>query len=112
VAQDGFIFKRIQNLFQDIDIYQNDIPLVDRAFVSPVSRYEYSFYHYVLNDILQTDYSKEYVIYFFPIHDGDLAFRGNSGSCHKTMPSPILRCVPILKSIFIWFVILISKNIF
>ena len=76
VAQDGFVFQRVQNVFQDIDVYQNDIPLVDRTFVSPISRYGYSTYHYVLNDSLQTDYGKEYVIYFFPIQDGDLAFEG------------------------------------
>ena len=76
VAQDGFVFQRVQNVFQDIDVYQNDIPLVDRTFVSPISGYGYSTYHYVLNDSLQTDYGKEYVIYFFPIQDGDLAFEG------------------------------------
>ena len=76
VAQDGFVFQRVQNVFQDIDVYQNDIPLVDRTFVSPISRYGYITYHYVLNDSLQTDYGKEYVIYFFPIQDGDLDFEG------------------------------------
>jgi hypothetical protein len=76
VAQDGFVFHRIQNVFQDIDIYQNDIPLVDRTFVSPISRNGYSTYHYVLNDSLTTDIGKEYIIYFFPIQDGDLAFEG------------------------------------
>ena len=76
VVQDGFVFQRVQNVFQDIDVYQNDIPLVDRTFVSPISRYGYSTYHYVLNDSLQTDHGKEYIIYFFPIQDGDLAFEG------------------------------------
>lgn len=76
VAQDGFVFQRIQNVFQDIDVYKNDIPLVDRTFVSPVSRNGYSVYHYVLKDSLQTDNGKEHIIYFFPIQDGDLAFEG------------------------------------
>lgn len=76
MAQDGFVFQRVQNVFQDIDVYKNYIPLVDRTFVSPISRYGYMIYHYVLNDSLQTDYGKEYVIYFFPIQDGDLAFEG------------------------------------
>ena len=76
VEQNGFIFQRIQNVFQDIDVYKNDIPLVDRTFVSPVSRNGYSIYHYVLKDSLQTDNGKEYIIYFFPIQDGDLAFEG------------------------------------
>jgi hypothetical protein len=76
VAQDDFVFHRIQNVFQDIDIYQNNIPLVDRTFVSPISRKGYSTYHYVLNDSLTTDIGKEYIIYFFPIQDGDLAFEG------------------------------------
>ena len=74
MVQDSFVFQRVQNVLKDIDVYQNDIPLVDRTFVSPISRYGYSTYHYVLNDSLQTDYCEEYVIYFFPIQDDDLAF--------------------------------------
>lgn len=76
MPQDGFVFQRVRNVFQAIDIYQNDIPLVDRTFVSPISRYGYTTYHYVLNDSIQTDQGKEYIIYFFPIQDSDLAFEG------------------------------------
>lgn len=76
IEQNGFVFDRIQNVFLDIDVYSDDIPLVNRTFVSPISKHGYSVYHYVLNDSLETTNGKEYLIHFFPIEDGDLAFEG------------------------------------
>ena len=65
IEQNGFVFDRIQNIFFDIDVYSDDIPLVNRTFVSPISKHGYSVYHYVLNDSLETTNGKEYLIYFF-----------------------------------------------
>ncbi len=73
----GFVFDRMSNTFQNIDVFKNDITLLRKSFVSPLSTDGFATYDYVLYDSIVKNDKKLYNIYFFPIRDGDLAFQGN-----------------------------------
>ena len=78
VGQQGFLFDRITNTFSDVNIYENDIVILNKNFVSPISERGFGSYEYVLHDsIVDTDNKKSYQIYFFPRQNGDLVFQGN-----------------------------------
>ena len=78
VGQQGFIFDRISNAFSAIDIYENDIIILNKNFISPISERGYGVYEYVLRDsIVDENNKKLYQIYFFPRQNGDLVFEGN-----------------------------------
>lgn len=81
----NFIFERLKNLFVNpIDIYKNDILLLRKSFVSPVSKYGFGSYDYVLYDSIQKNNRKFYRIFFFPRQDGDLAFEGHMKIADKS----------------------------
>ena len=85
VGQEGFLFDRITNTFADIDIYQNDISILNKNFISPISERGYGVYEYVLHDsIVDENNKKSYGIYFFPRQEGDLVFEGNFKVMDKT----------------------------
>jgi len=76
VQRNGFIFERVSNTFNNIDIYKNNIPVLRKSFVSPISTYGFETYDYVLHDSAVVNNKKSYRIYFFPRRNGDLAFEG------------------------------------
>lgn len=73
----GFAFDRIAKAFNNIEIYKNNITLLNKAFVSPVSSTGFETYDYLLYDSIKVNNKKRYNIYFFPRRNGDLAFTGN-----------------------------------
>ena len=73
----GFVFDRMSNTFQNIDIFKNNINLLQKSFVSPLSSNGFATYDYVLYDSIVQNNQKLYNIYFFPRREGDLAFQGN-----------------------------------
>ncbi|MDY0780793.1 DUF5686 and carboxypeptidase-like regulatory domain-containing protein [Tenacibaculum sp. IB213877] len=73
----GFIFDRMSNTFNNIDVFENNITLLNKAFVSPLSTDGFATYDYVLYDSVVENDKKLYNIYFFPIRNQDLAFKGN-----------------------------------
>ena len=75
--QEGFAFDRMSNTFNDIDIHQNNVMILKKSFVSPISTTGFETYDYVLHDSIIVDKKKFYSIYFFPRRNGDLAFEGN-----------------------------------
>ena len=77
VKQTGKILDRVATTFQDIDIYQNNIQILNKNFVSPLSAEGFGTYEYVLNDSTLINNKKYYTIYFFPREKGDVAFQGN-----------------------------------
>ena len=77
VQQDGFVFDRISNIFKEINIYENNIALLNRSFVSPLSTEGFGSYDYVLQDSIVSNSRTKYRIYFFPRKEGDLVFEGN-----------------------------------
>ena len=76
VNKDGFIFERLSNAFNEIDIHKNNIEVLKKSFVSPISTTGFETYDYVLHDSITTNNKKTYSIYFFPRRNGDLAFEG------------------------------------
>ena len=76
VEKDGFIFERFSNTLIPIDIYKNNIPLLKKSFVSPISTSGFETYNYVLSDSIVVNQKKQYQIYFSPRRNGDLAFEG------------------------------------
>ncbi|WKD85919.1 TonB-dependent receptor SusC [Polaribacter huanghezhanensis] len=76
VNKDGFVFERMSNTFNDIDIHKNNIEILKKSFVSPISTTGFETYDYVLHDSIIVNNKKTYAIYFFPRRDGDLAFEG------------------------------------
>uniref|UniRef100_UPI004048963A DUF5686 family protein n=1 Tax=Polaribacter sp. TaxID=1920175 RepID=UPI004048963A len=77
VNKDGFVFDRMANTFNDINIFENTFILLLKSFVSPIASSGFDTYDYVLQDSLLVDNKKFYSIYFFPRRNGDLAFVGN-----------------------------------
>ncbi|OYU84630.1 MAG: hypothetical protein CFE24_05550 [Flavobacterium sp. BFFFF2] len=77
VGQQGFIFDRISNTFTDINIYDDDIIILNKPFVSPISTRGYGVYDYVLKDSIVENNKKTYHIYFFPRNTGTIAFEGS-----------------------------------
>ncbi|AUC13978.1 hypothetical protein BTO06_01875 [Tenacibaculum sp. SZ-18] len=73
----GFVFDRMAMTFQNIDVFRNNITLLRKSFVSPLSTDGFATYDYVLYDSIVKNDKKLYNIYFFPIRDQDLAFKGN-----------------------------------
>ncbi len=75
--QQGFVFDRMANKFDEVDIYKNTFNLFNKPFVSPISKTGFDTYDYLLYDSIQKNNQKFYNIYFFPRRDEDLAFEGN-----------------------------------
>ena len=65
IQQDGFVFDRISNVFAEINIYDNNIELLNKTFVSPLSSDGFGSYDYVLQDSIVSDSKTRYRIYFF-----------------------------------------------
>jgi len=77
IQQDGYVFDRISNVFKEINVYDNNIELLNKTFVSPLSTEGFGSYEYVLQDSIVSDAKTKYRIYFFPRREGDLVFEGN-----------------------------------
>ncbi len=73
----SFVFDRMSNTFQNVDVFKNNITLLQKSFVSPLSSDGFATYDYVLYDSVVKNDTKLYNIYYFPIRDQDLAFKGN-----------------------------------
>ncbi len=76
IEQQGKILERVSSVFKEIDIYENDITILNKNFVSPISTEGFGTYEYVLSDSTIIDNKKYYSIYFFPRENGDFAFKG------------------------------------
>ena len=66
----------MSNSFNEIDIHKNNIEVLKKSFVSPISTTGFETYDYVLHDSITVNNKKTYSIYFFPRRNGDLAFEG------------------------------------
>lgn len=87
----GFVFDRMAMTFQNIDVFKNNITLLRKSFVSPLSTDGFATYDYVLYDSIVQNDKKLYNIYFFPIRDQDLAFKGNFWVADKAFTIKKLR---------------------
>jgi len=76
----GFDNKGIENninyLYQDVDIYQNNISLVSNQFLSPIAGTAPGFYRYYIMDTIQSGKDKVARMYFGARNKEDMLFQG------------------------------------
>jgi hypothetical protein len=61
---------------QDMNFYRNNIVLLGRSFISPLSTFGNSYYRFFLTDSIQKPDGKEYLIRFRSLNSKNLAFNG------------------------------------
>ena len=84
VVQTGFVMDRMSNLMKTVDIYNDDIEILNKSFVSPISSRGYGQYEYLLRDSIFEDNKKFYEILYFPRNSQDLLFEGRFKVDSKT----------------------------
>jgi hypothetical protein len=68
----------LNRLYENIDIYENNIPIFAYQFLSPIANTAPSFYMYYIRDTITDQYGTQLVkLYFTPRNTNDLLFRGN-----------------------------------
>lgn len=70
------ISSYIKSLYADINIYDNNIPLLQQQFLSPIADMGPAFYRYYIRDTTELDGVKLIRLYFTPKNPNDLIFRG------------------------------------
>jgi hypothetical protein len=65
------------HLYQDIDIYQNNIPIVTNQFLSPIADAAPTFYRFYITDTVTTATGKLIQLTFEPRNQTDFLFEGN-----------------------------------
>lgn len=66
----------LQDLFREIDLYDNDITLLSNRFVSPLSKIGPDFYKYYLSDTVVVDNDSCAVLSFVPRNNATFGFVG------------------------------------
>ena len=67
----------VDKIYQDINIYDNNINVLTQKFISPISSIGPITYMYYIADTLEVNDQKYYKLSFRPRNDNDLAFVGN-----------------------------------
>lgn len=72
------INKMLEDVLREVDIYQNDITLMQNRFVSPLSRIAGDYYHYSITDTVTFpgDDRKYVELYFTPVNPQSFSFQG------------------------------------
>ena len=70
------IQENIKYLYQDIDIYDNNILFFSNQFLSPIADLATTFYMYDIVDTIQIDNSKFIKLFFGPRNKQDILFQG------------------------------------
>ena len=71
------IIKFLGGMDQNIDIYDNFLPVFDKQFVSPASDNGDAFYNYRVTDTQFINHHKFYHLVFTPKHRGESTFEGD-----------------------------------
>ncbi len=71
------VSQLIDKMYQDIDIYDNNVNVLTQKFVSPISNIGPITYKYYIDDTVSIEGSKYYKVAFQPRNPNDLAFVGN-----------------------------------
>lgn len=75
IDNDG-LSKYLNYIYQDIDIYNNNIQLFTNQFLSPISEVAPMFYKFYLSDTVNVDGMDLYELTFVPRNDTDFLFQG------------------------------------
>lgn len=66
----------LNRLYEDVDIYQNNLSLLTNQFLSPLADMGPTFYMYFIKDTVEVDGEKLIRMYFSPRNPNDLLLRG------------------------------------
>ncbi|MDG2451092.1 MAG: DUF5686 family protein [Saprospiraceae bacterium] len=64
-------------LYQDVDIYNNSVPILDNSFVSPISPLALNFYRFYILDSLVVNDTKSIRLGFIPKNKANFGFTGD-----------------------------------
>ncbi|HET7116166.1 MAG TPA: DUF5686 family protein [Hanamia sp.] len=70
------IKEYLSRLYSNINIYENNIDILNSQFLSPIADMGPSFYRYYIRDTVEINGSKLIRLYFTPRNPNDLLFRG------------------------------------
>lgn len=77
VQQDLRLFERLEVAFKNVNPYEENIILLNKNFVSPISKGGFATYDYALKDSVKTGNETIYSIDYFPREGRELGFRGS-----------------------------------
>ena len=72
----GTINTVLKDLFKDIDLYDDQIAILQNRFPSPIGSTAISFYHFYIDDTVYVDKDKCIRLQFMPSNQQDFGFRG------------------------------------
>jgi hypothetical protein len=76
IDNDG-LNKYMKHLYQDIDIYDNNITILTNQFLSPIADAAPTFYKFYITDTLVSDTGKFIKLAFYPRNKTDFLFQGD-----------------------------------
>lgn len=66
----------LNRMYEDVDVYENNISLMSNQFLSPIASMSPTFYMFYIRDTVEMDGKKLVKLYFTPRNTNDLLFRG------------------------------------
>lgn len=94
----------IDALYQDIDIYEEKIDLLDQQFVSPFAKVGYDFYRYYILDTTEVNGKSAINLAFIPAVKGNFGFTGNIFVSNDSLYTVLKVDMGIVKGINLNFV--------
>jgi len=77
LVDDKTISQLVKLMYQDIDIYNNNVDVVGIQFVSPLSNISPFYYHFFINDTIMVNNIKCIDLAFQPANKQNFGFKGN-----------------------------------
>ena len=78
LVQTGEILNTVmKDIFTDVDIYDDQIRMLQFPFTSPIGKDAIGFYRYYIEDTLMVDHDKCFHLHFLPNNQQDFGFRGD-----------------------------------
>lgn len=67
----------VEECFVDVDVFDDQVKLLQQGFLSPIAKTATSFYHYYINDTVMVGNDRCYDLYFAPANHQDVGFSGH-----------------------------------
>lgn len=82
IDSDGFN-QYVDNLYQNVDIYDNNIVMLEQQFLSPIANNAPTFYKFFIQDTVQIDGTECIELFFAPKNKLDILFQGKIYIAYK-----------------------------
>lgn len=76
IVDQGGILTYLEDVMREIDLYDNDITLLQNRFVSPLSKIAPDFYKFYLTDTVEVEGERCIVLSFYPHNTSSFGFNG------------------------------------